>query len=109
MSGRLPSLLRFDLRRAMSTLAKSAVVAERPFCQLLLVMSVIVASRVPFVPREIVFLIVSDAAMLVVPKLMLLPLLWAAQFRIVTLPRLLLWSKPSWTLPAEMQRAYVAL
>src|SRR4029079_8526939 len=104
MSGRLPSLLRFDLRRLVSTLVKSAFVADSPFCQLLLVMSVVVAFSVPLVPREIVFLMVSEAAMLVVLKLMLLPLLCAAQLRIVTLPRLLLWSKPSWTLPAEMHR-----
>src|SRR4029079_7335610 len=104
MSGRLPSLLRLDLRRLVSTLAKSAFVADRPFCQLWLVMSVVVAFSVPLLPREIVFLMVSEAAMLVVLKLMLLPLLCAAQLRIVTLPRLLLWSNPSWTLPAEMQR-----
>src|SRR4029078_9638756 len=104
MSGRLPSLLRLDLRRLMSTLVKSAVVADKPFCQLLLVMSVVVAFSVPLLPSEIVFLMVSEAAMLVVLKLMLLPLLCAAQLRIVTLPRLLLWWKPEWTFPAEMHR-----
>src|SRR6478736_3573985 len=109
MSGRLPSLLRLDLRRLVSTLAKSAFVAARPFCQLLLVMSVVVAESPPLLPREIVFLMVSEAALLVVLKLMLLPLLCAAQLWIVTLPWLLLWSKPSWALPAEMHRREVAV
>ena len=64
MSGRPPSLLRLDLRRLVSTLTKAAFVADSPFCQLLLVMSVRVALKPPLLPSEIVFLMVSEAAML---------------------------------------------